>query len=537
MAITTDRAAALQTTSDLGLAGAVFTPATRRLDGGLWATPNGNNQTPYLGSYQGDITAVSDDIAQVLGTRAAMVNGTAYALSTTDTATLTLVQGELQTLLNDAQASTGHGHAATEAQNTIHATQLEILNQIQSDPALTSALNAATYAGDTGADNVGFQQVAAGNDAKGALHDAAAGTSLLAVGTVFNAAADLAVGGLNHANLAQENTDLKAVISGVHAILNSPTQLAQIEAGEAPQDAALTTIHLQTVANQAQLELHYDQQVATGHTTEPLARAINDNLLDIIDIVQGDANLNMAAGGNGNAGNVGGFTEQPAYLAGTISHYQDNAQQTAFWSQFIVGANQINAGLQATAAGNTAGIAALETQIQQYTQLSQGFDKAQGGVFGARFDNELLSGTEKTDAANALAALKSIAAHGVTTANAAQALAAGQGFVADAGDVSGNNTPVGGPGTSYVGTATTIAGATSPAGLGTGPLTGGTGAAGKQNGTADAGQGADASHAGTGTGQASAQPAATGHDEVHGIHHVVAEVVHAVDAHIHHAFG
>lgn len=526
MAITTDRADALQTTTDLGQAGAVFNDATRLLDGGLWATPNGNNQTPYLGSYQGDITAVQDDIAQVLNTKAATINGAAYALSATDAATLNLVQGELQTLLNDAQASTGHGHAATEAQNAIHATQLQILNQIGSDPALSSALNAATYAGGTGADNVGFQQIAAGNDTKGALHDAATGASLTAVGTVFNAAADLAIGGLNHTNLQQENADLKAVISGVHAILNNPTQLAGIEAGEAPQDAALTTIHLQTVANQAQLEVQYDQQLATGHTTEPLARAMNDNLLDIIDIVQGDANLNAAAGGTGNPGNVGGFSEQPAYLEGTIGHYQDNAQQTAFWSQFIVGANQINAGLQAVAAGNTAGIATLETQIQQYTHLSQGFDKAQGGVFGARFDNELLSGTEKTDAASALTALKSIAAHGLTTANAAQALAAGQGFVADATDVSGNNTPVGGPGTSYVGTATTVAGATSPAGLGTGSLKGG----------AAAGQAGAAGHAGAdGAGQPAA---ATGHDDgAHGLHHAVAEVVNAVDAHIHHAFG
>ena len=479
MTISTDRTVALTTTNDLGQAGAVFNDATRLLDGGLWATPDANNQTPYLGQYQGDVTAVSADVAQVLGSNTATVNGATYALSSTDTATLTKVQGELQTLLNEAPLSVGHDAAATHAQNVIHATQMDILGQIQNDPALTAALNAASYATGTGANNVGFQAVAAGNDSAGALHDATAGTSLAAVGVVYNAAVDAAIGGINHSNVGQINTDLHAVESGVTAILNNPTQLAQIEAGEAPQDAALTTIHLQTVASQVNLQLQYDQQSVSGHTSEPAGRANNDNLLDIIDIVQNDANLNTAAGGNGNPGNAGGFSEQPAYLngpggvnahGGTVDVFQDNAAQTAFWSQFIAGANQINNGLTAVAGGNTAGIAALETQIQQYTQLSQSFDKSQGGLFGARFDNELLSGTEKTDSANALAALQDIAAHGVTTANAAQALAAGTGFVADANDVSGNNVPVGGLGTSYVGTSTTVAGATTPAGLGTGSL-------------------------------------------------------------------
>ena len=47
-----------------------------------------------------------------------------------------------------------------------------------------------------------------------------------------------------------------------------------------------------------------------------------DSLLDIIDIVQGDTNLNMAAGGNGNAGHSGGFAEEnerrrvvPSYMS------------------------------------------------------------------------------------------------------------------------------------------------------------------------------------------------------------------------------
>ncbi len=77
--------------------------------------------------------------------------------------------------------------------------------------------------------------------------------------------------------------------------------LAQIEAGETANAAATTTIHLQTALGQIGLQLNkYDGMEANGKATG--LRGTADNLLDIIDIVQGDANLNMAAGGNGNRG-------------------------------------------------------------------------------------------------------------------------------------------------------------------------------------------------------------------------------------------
>jgi hypothetical protein len=63
------------------------------------------------------------------------------------------------------------------------------------------------------------------------------------------------------------------------------------------------------------------------------------------------------------------------------------------------------------------------------------------------------------------------------TADQAQIQAAGQGFVADAADVSGNNIPVGGG--SYVDTATTVADATSPSGLAQGTIPVGGTASGK----------------------------------------------------------
>ena len=99
--------------------------------------------------------------------------------------------------------------------------------------------------------------------------------------------------------------------------------LAKIEAGETANAAALTTIHLQTTLGQINLQLNkYDAAEATGNQTA--LRGTADNLLDIIDIVQNDANLNMAAGGNGTAGHAGGFAEMPGGLTGTVTKFQDN---------------------------------------------------------------------------------------------------------------------------------------------------------------------------------------------------------------------
>src|SRR5262249_19587595 len=159
----------------------------------------------------------------------------------------------------------------------------------------------------------------------------APGASLATIGQIFNAANDLAVGGLNHSNLKEFNNDMKAISQGLTQIVNDPAQLAQIESGEAPQDAALTTIHLDTVLNQINQQINrFDPMYATNPNIA--ARSTNDNMLDMIDIVQNDPNLNTAAGGNGTPSSNGGFAEVPAYLAGTITHYQDNQAQTNFWS-------------------------------------------------------------------------------------------------------------------------------------------------------------------------------------------------------------
>jgi hypothetical protein len=105
-------------------------------------------------------------------------------------------------------------------------------------------------------------------------------------------------------------------------------------------------------------------------------------------------------------------------------------------------------------------------------------------------------------------------------ADQAQIQAAGSGFVADAADVSGNNIPIGGG--TFVGTSTTVEGATSPAGVaqGTVPVagvaSGKTGIAIAQGGGSP--PGTNGGH-GLGGGRDDDSAAGGGHDTAGGDHH------------------
>jgi hypothetical protein len=497
----TQRTFALNQSTDLVQAGVVFNDATRLLEGGLFSTPfDSNNQQAYLGEFTTDIHAVLNDLqADLADPNCVTAGGVAYKLSTADLATLKHITAQLQTELVQAPLTVGASTstAVINAENSLHTTTLSILNEVAGDFTLTAALDSHPYASGTGALNVGFEQlqgIPGLNDNAAALTAATAhSATLLQIGDVFNAAAVLATGGLNSSNITEFNNDMKAIATGIQNILNNPTELAAIEANSTgaahATAAALTTVHLDTVFNQIELQINkFDvNAISNNTTTVSIAdRSTNDNLLDIIDIVQNDPALNLAAGGDGNAASIGGFAEQPAFLnaaggvnahGGTVDTYQDNQAQTNFWAQFLAEANTINNQLinVATHGVTPAAAAALITQIENYHTFGAAFDAGQGGIFGARFDNELLSGTLLADTNNAVAGLtvleNAAANHATPTQIAAanaQILAAGMGFAADAMDVSGNNTPVGGG--TYVGTATTVFTATSIPGLATGTI-------------------------------------------------------------------
>ena len=166
--------------------------------------------------------------------------------------------------------------------------------------------------------------------------------------------------------------------------------LAQIEAGETAVAAAPTTLHLQTVLDQIGLQLNkYDGAEATGNATA--LRGTADNLLDIIDIVQGDANLNVAAGGNGMPGHAGGFAEMPGGLTGTVHQIPGQPGADQFLGR-VPGRGQHHqrAICWRSPTARRQATQALITQIQNYQHFGANFDAAQGAVFQGRFDNELV---------------------------------------------------------------------------------------------------------------------------------------------------
>src|SRR6266496_5617430 len=104
---------------------------------------------------------------------------------------------------------------------------------------------------------------------------------------------------------------------------------------------------------QAQLEINYINQAGISPDA---GRGSNDNILDIIDIVQGDTNLaNMA-----NQGGVSGFTPFGDALNPTPK-YLDNDAQTNFWANFIAQSNSL--GQQANNLVGTGNAEAIATLI------------------------------------------------------------------------------------------------------------------------------------------------------------------------------
>jgi hypothetical protein len=468
VAVTTRAAALMMTSADINQAGVIFNDSTRLLEGGLWSTPSdANNQNNYTDMYTADITQVVADVnAYAAANPAIMIN---------DQQHLTTIQQDLATLLQAAPVAGANGGGANQADGALHAAQLDIINLANTDANFAGLAQALP---------------------QGSLADGVAATNntphatLAEIGQIFNSAADLAVGGLDNGNTRETfNKDMQVVETGVQGILNDPNALAAITNGD-PADAALSLLHLQTVAQQVSLQINdFDHQYGNN----PVAgRSTNDNVLDIIDIVQGDPALAAAA----NADNANGFGNFPDYLTGTITKFQDDQAQTNFWSNFVAGGNQIAADAQAYVANPTpAGAAALTTEVNNFHTFVGNFDKAQGGVFEARFDNELAP-VGSTNAADTNAILD-----GIKTNNSNEILAAASGFQANEADVSGNNIPV--HGGAYDNAATTQAAATNPAGqaIPTGPGNPGTPLhqVNPNNGMANnggAGQDASAGHSG-----------------------------------------
>jgi hypothetical protein len=389
-------------------AGTLFNDATRFLEGGLWqnTVEEGGQGLGSVGSVVTDLQTVQADLQA--GVAASQYTGQAL----TDVQSILTSVGQEITAANASVNGGGSFGSVAAAETALRNLHLGVLNTVAADPTLATA---ATANGATG-----FQAVPAGF-AAGVTAQNAPHANLADIGAIFNDAANLMIGGVNSSNIDAIRADVNA----------AQTDLKQLMAAHPDEFGGLTGVHADTVVRQLALENKFLNQVGTNPDA---GRASNDNMLDIIDIVQGDTNLANMANQNG----VSGFSAFPDSI-NPNPKYQDNADQTNFWSNFIAQSNSLGqAAENAVASGDKATINSLITQIKAFETNSANFDMSQGGIFEARFDNELAKGSS-TLGAEVAAIIK-----GLKTGNAALVTAAAEEMHANAADVGGNNLPVNG---------------------------------------------------------------------------------------------
>jgi hypothetical protein len=395
---------AVPTFSELG---ADFNDATRALAGGLWTNTNGEGNQG-LGSearYVNDLTNVQNGLLAEI--QAGQFQN--------DTANVNTILNDITTAINAA-----NGGVADEA--ALRTAHLDILSVVNGDQNLAGQANG------------GFLAAPAELGAAPAFNPNA---TFADVGNIFNDLANKSLGGFNADNKDAAFNDVNVMIQDLQHLLQTD-----------PQDFQnLTGIHAQTILNQLTLEKDYINDSANGTNALIGARGSNDNILDIIDIVQGDGNL-LALAQNG-------FTPFGDPLHPTTP-YQDNLSQTQFWANFIAQSNSLGQqGVTDVASGNEQAIKSLIGELQQFATSVTNFDAAQGGIFEGRFDNELL-GDKSTLGAEINAMIKGLQTHNADLVNAAATE-----MHANAADVGGNNVPMGGG--TYNGDGVTVADALSTA--------------------------------------------------------------------------
>jgi hypothetical protein len=401
----------------------MFNDATRILEGGLWHNnvPVGNQGNGTDGRYIADLTAVQTGLTADVA---------ANDFSGVQLTHVNTVLADITTALSSVQGAVNND---ANAEATLRTAHLDIINTIENDPIL-QALSIKD-------NNPGFNF--APPELATPLNANTPHTTFAELGAIFDDAQSKSLGGINANNLPAIQADLQTVHDGLVTLMQNDPQLF----------GGATGIHASTIVDQINLQLtNFDHQYGLNPDA---AKATNDNFLDITDIVAGDANLANMASANG----VTGWTPAPFTDVVPVK-YQDNADQTNFWADFIASGNTLGAQAeQLVSTGTAAQVKAFIQTLQGWEHNVQNFDAAQGGIFQARFDNELL-GPDSTVGADVTAMI-----NGLQTHNAALVKAAADGFHANAADVSGNNVPLNGG--TFNGDGTTIADALSTA---TGPL-------------------------------------------------------------------
>jgi hypothetical protein len=410
-----------------------FNDATRILEGGLWQqNPVDGGQAPgNLGRYTTDIKDVQTGLNTLLGTLTTDGHTAINAIDQTQVNDINNILTDIDTILTKAPLAAND--ADPNAAEAVREAHLDILKIVNGDAALhDNATGSAVIDGDTVTVN-GFQNAPPASDHAASLpHD-----TFAQIGAIFDDAQSLSLAG------GTQNKD--AIVADLTTARDAMMKL--IDGGAFTDPTA--SIHAQKIVNCFNLELtKYIPEY--GHDPEA-ARSTNDVFLDLDDIVNGDPILTQMATENG----VQSWTPAPDTneLLHPASPYQDNPAQTNFLASFIAGANTLGAQADAIAQQgfNHGLVKAFENVLDGFEANVQKFDEKQGGIYEARFDNEL-EGNFGTIGA----AIKGIE-QGLNTHNADLVTAGVTVLEDNAADVGTNNVPVGGG--TYSTAATTAAGA------------------------------------------------------------------------------
>jgi hypothetical protein len=391
-------------TSDFAQLGLTFNDATRALEGGLW-----QNTVAQAGQGNGSVFRYVNDLTAVQSGLEKMIQSGQFTGSTLADVNKIVTDLHIALLAAPASVNGGGGFGSvTVAEEALRASHLDILNIVNHNPQLQALA--------TQDDSNGFMAVPP------TLHHAdpyhAPHATLAEIGAIFNDAANRILGGVNSSNKEIIIDDMNAISKDLEHLIHSEPNVFN----------DITGIHADTVARQAQLEIQFVNQAC--HNVDA-GRASNDNMLDMIDIIQGDPVLQNLANQEG----IHGFAAFPDALNPT-PRFQDNAAQTNFWATFISQGNSLGQKAeQLVGSGNTKAIHQLIEQFEAFEQNTTKFDKAQGGIFEARFDNELTPNSTLGAEVDAMI-------RGLKTGDAALVKAAAQVIHDNAADVAGNNIPV-----------------------------------------------------------------------------------------------
>jgi hypothetical protein len=317
----------------------------------------GQNPVAESGQGLGNINHNTNDLTMVHNGLLAQVN--AGQFSGAALGHVQAILSDINTAISVANASANGGGAVggvAAAEQALRASHLDIINTVKTDLALSNlaANGPATVPG----------TLPEGTTAAAAPH-----ANLAEIGAIFNDAADKILAGVNDGNRAEITDDINAVITDMEALISANPQMFE----------GLTGVHADAVVRQLQLELTY---INDPNISPDAARASTDNILDIIDIIQGDAKLaDMAT-----QGGVSGFSPFPDAENPTPINF-DNGAQTVFLANFIAYSNSFGQqAIDLVGSGDTQAIATLIDNLKAFEKYVTDFGAAQGG-------NELLGAT------------------------------------------------------------------------------------------------------------------------------------------------